>query len=110
MGRRGDGQSDRPRRPTPPGPVSAEELWARVAALEGRLLGLTRGRVRVVAVDRSAVTVRSTPWRPAARLDRRLIEAALPFVAAGEPLPPRFRTQAARVTAILRAAGVGPGA
>jgi hypothetical protein len=86
------------------------DVWARLAALEGTVVAYgTRHRVRVVAVTASGVYVRMGA-RPAVLLSRRTIEEALPHVAAGEPLPRPFRRLAPGLTAVLRAAGVGPGA
>jgi hypothetical protein len=85
------------------------ELWARVAALEGEVLPSAGGRwFRVEAVDGAGVLVRTLPSGQSVRLSRRALEQATPFVAAGEPLPPRFGVQVPRLTAVLRAAGVGP--
>jgi hypothetical protein len=85
-----------------------EELWARVAALEGRVLRTATQRFVVARVDDAGVSVRRHPTGGTRRLSRRMLAEALPFVAAGQPLPRRFGDHAARLTAILRAAGVGP--
>jgi hypothetical protein len=86
------------------------DLWARLAALEGQVLVSGNGRrLWVVAVTHEGVYVRSGA-QPATLLGRRALEEALPHVAAGEPLPHPFGTRAARLRAVLRAAGVGPGA
>jgi hypothetical protein len=85
------------------------QLWARLAALEGKILE-TRNRRRflVVAVTDEGVYVRNNRTHPANLLGRRALRAALPFVVAGKPLPRLFRDQAARLAAILRAARVAP--
>jgi hypothetical protein len=87
-----------------------EEVWARVRGLAGRTLKTPGGhRFRVVGVDADGVRTRTYPWSSGDTLiRRRWIEEAAPSVAAGGPLPPRFKSQAARMAAILRAAGVGP--
>jgi hypothetical protein len=85
-------------------------VWARLAALEGEVLQVDgRKRLFVAAVTASGVYVR-TGAQPTVLLDRRTLREALPYVAAGQPLPGRLRGRAARLTAVLRAAGVGPGA
>jgi hypothetical protein len=85
-------------------------VWARLADLEGRVLEVgNRSGLRVVAATGAGVYVRTGAGR-AALLDRRALREALPHVAAGRPLPGRLRDRAARLTAVLRAAGVGPGA
>jgi hypothetical protein len=85
------------------------DLWARLAGIEGRTIETgNRQRLLVVAVTASGVYVRAGA-RPAVLLSRRALEEALPYVADGEP-PPRRRRLAPRLAAVLRAAGVGPGA
>jgi hypothetical protein len=87
-----------------------DELWARLAALEGRVLQVDgRKKLFVAAVTEAGVYVRAGA-RPAVLLGRRALEEALPHVAAGEPLPHPFGKRAARLRAVLRAAGVGPAA
>jgi hypothetical protein len=84
-------------------------VWARLADLEGVVLETgNRQRLLVVAATASGVYVRHNQTRPAFLLDRRALREALPYVAAGEALPGRLRDRAARLTAVLRAAGVGP--
>jgi hypothetical protein len=86
------------------------DLWARLAALEGQVLVSGNGQqLLVVAVTASGVYVRLGA-RPTVLLSRRALEEALPHVAAGEPLPHPFGKRAARLRAVLRAVGVGPGA
>ena len=85
------------------------ELWARVAPLEGCDLRSSRGRwFRVHRVDERGVRIGALLSGQTMLLTWRALEHAAPFVAAGEPLPPRLRNLAPRLTAVLRAAGVGP--
>ena len=88
-----------------------EESWDRVRALEGAVLRVPRGSwFRVEAVGAHAVGIRAGAGQAPSVVTRRTFEAALPYVAAGRPLPPRLRARGARAAAILRAAGAGPGA
>jgi hypothetical protein len=85
-----------------------DELWDRVRGLAGALLALSGGRsVRVVAVSEHTVVLRAAARPGTNRLTRRMLAEALPFVAAGQPLPPKLRTHAARLTAILHAIDAG---
>jgi hypothetical protein len=52
--------------------------------------------------------VRRSAGGPELRLSRADLGDAARRLAAGEPLPPRFRARAAPLTALLRAAGLGP--
>jgi hypothetical protein len=82
-------------------------VWARLASLEGEVVQcLPRGRFLVLAVTEAGVYVRSGAWRTML-LSRLALEKAMPFVAAGEAPPSRLRAST-RLSAVLRAAGVGP--